>query len=42
MALGPNSAVGSGSLLLIIEQEVDYAIKAIAKSATSASLEEGR
>lgn len=29
--MGPNSAVGSGSLLVIIEREVEYAAAAIAK-----------
>lgn len=30
-SLGPNSAVGSGSLLIIIEKQVDYAIEATLK-----------
>ncbi|KAJ7150403.1 FAD/NAD-binding domain-containing protein [Mycena filopes] len=31
MAMGPNSAVGSGSLLIVIERQVDYAVKAALK-----------
>jgi cation diffusion facilitator CzcD-associated flavoprotein CzcO len=30
-ALGPNSAVGSGSLLVVIERQIEYAIKATLK-----------
>jgi|SRR5882762_2231793 len=30
-ALGPNSSVGSGSLLVVIERQVEYAIKATSK-----------
>lgn len=30
-ALGPNSAVGSGSLLVVIERQIEYAIKATSK-----------
>lgn len=30
-ALGPNSAVGSGSLLALIEQQVNYAVQAAMK-----------
>lgn len=30
-SLGPNSAVGSGSLLAVIEHQVDYAVAAAAK-----------
>ena len=30
-SLGPNSAVGSGSLLVIIERQIDYAIAAAKK-----------
>lgn len=30
-ALGPNSAVGSGSLLILIEKEIDYLLKIISK-----------
>jgi len=29
--LGPNSGVGSGSLLIIIEREIDYAVKVVKK-----------
>ena len=29
--LGPNSAIGSGSLLVMIEKEVDYAVSAVLK-----------
>ena len=29
--MGPNSAVGSGSLLIMIEREIEYAIKVIKK-----------
>lgn len=31
MALGPNSGVGSGSLLVVIERQVDYAVEAAKK-----------
>lgn len=31
MSLGPNSGIGSGSLLVIIERQVDYAIAAARK-----------
>ena len=31
MALGPNSGVGSGSLLVLIERQVDYAVEAARK-----------
>ena len=31
MSLGPNSAIGSGSLLVIIERQVDYAVKVVKK-----------
>ena len=31
MTLGPNSAVGSGSLLVIIEKQVEYATKVLKK-----------
>lgn len=30
-ALGPNSAVGAGSLLLVMERQVDYAVAATLK-----------
>lgn len=30
-ALGPNSGVGSGSLLILIEKEVDYLLKIVSK-----------
>jgi len=30
-ALGPNSGVGAGSLLLIMERQVDYAVAATLK-----------
>lgn len=30
-ALGPNSAVGAGSLLILIERQVDYAVAATLK-----------
>ena len=29
--MGPNSAIGSGSLLVMIEREIEYAIAAIRK-----------
>ncbi|CCL98306.1 uncharacterized protein FIBRA_00300 [Fibroporia radiculosa] len=31
MALGPNSGVGSGSLLVVIERQIDYAVQATKK-----------
>ena len=31
MALGPNSGIGSGSLLVMIERQIDYAIEAVKK-----------
>lgn len=31
MSLGPNSGIGSGSLLVIMERQVDYAIAAVRK-----------
>ena len=31
MSLGPNSAVGTGSQLIIMEREIDYAIEAARK-----------
>lgn len=31
MSLGPNSGVGSGSLLVLIERQIDYAIEATKK-----------
>ena len=31
MALGPNSGVGSGSLLVLMERQVDYAVEAARK-----------
>ena len=31
MSLGPNSAVGTGSQLIIMEREIDYAIEAAKK-----------
>lgn len=31
MSLGPNSAVGAGSLLIIIEREIDYIVSVAEK-----------
>ena len=31
MSLGPNSGIGSGSLLVIIERQIEYAIAAAKK-----------
>ena len=31
MSLGPNAGIGSGSLLVIIERQIEFAIKAVQK-----------